>query len=146
MEAGFKFKLEKILDMRLKKEEESAIIFKKAQSAKQVVKDKLNSLENDFNKHNKLSTSDTVVYQKIKRIYMQNVSKAIEITKKELEQKQRVVEEKRADVLTKQIDRKTVEKLKEKQYQSFTKEKSRLENVANDEFALFAHFRNLERR
>ncbi|WP_297517602.1 flagellar export protein FliJ [uncultured Clostridium sp.] len=146
MEAGFKFKLEKILDMRLKKEEESAIVFKNAQRAKQVVKDKLDSLEGDFNKHNKLSSSDTVVYQKIKRIYMQNVSKAIEITKKELEQKHKVVEEKRVDVLNKQIERKTVEKLKEKQYKNFIEERNRLENVANDEFALFAHFRNLERR
>lgn len=146
MEAGFKFKLEKILDMRLKKEEESAIVFKSAQMEKQVVQDKLDELESDFNKHKKISSSDTVVYQKIKRIYMQNVSKVIESTKKELEKKQVVVEEKRADVLRKQIERKTVEKLKERQYQSFVKERNRVESVANDEFALFAYFRNLERR
>ena len=146
MEAGFNFKLEKILDMRRKKEEESAVILSKAQMEKEVVKEKLETLESDLDKHKDLNNSDTVVYQKIKRIYMQNVAKAIDITKKELDIKEKIVEEKRVEVLNKQIERKTVEKLKEKQYKSFVKERNRLESIMNDEFALFGHFRNFERR
>lgn len=145
MEKGFNFKLEKILEMRKQNEEESARIFQKAQAEKQIVKDKLEELETDFNKHKNISGSETVVYQKIKRLYMKNINKAIDITKEELISKERIVEEKRQVVLEKQIERKTVEKLKEKQYAEFVKEQYRLEGITNDEFALFGHFRKLGR-
>lgn len=142
---GFEFKLEKILDMRKKKEEESARIFKKAESEKEVIKNKLNDLEDSYKKYNNVSNNETVAYQKIKRIYVQNVTKAIEKTKKDLESKVIEVSNKREDVIFRQVERKTVEKLKEKQYESFIKEQNRIEKIENDEIALFAHFRNLER-
>lgn len=142
---GFEFKLEKILDMRKKKEEESARVFKKAESEKEVIKNKLNDLEDSYKKYNNVSNNETVAYQKIKRIYVQNVTKAIEKTKKDLENKALEVSNKRQDVIFRQVERKTVEKLKEKQYESFIKEQNRIEKIENDEIALFAHFRNLER-
>ncbi|MGL5820807.1 MAG: flagellar export protein FliJ [Sarcina sp.] len=145
MEKNFNFKLEKILEIRKQKEEESARIFQKAQFEKQIVKEKLEQLETDFNKHKNISSSETVVYQKIKRLYMKNINKAIDMTKEELISKEKVAEEKRQVVLEKQIERKTVEKLKEKQYAEFIKEQYRLEGIANDEFALFGHFRKLGR-
>lgn len=146
MSDGFTFKLEKILDIRKKNEEKSAVIFNKARSEKEIIKNKLETLEDDYKKHSNISKYDTVAYQKIKRIYMQNVTKAIEITKKELKTKEFDVDKKRQDVLLKQIDRKTVEKLKENQYKDFIREKNRVESVMNDEFALFGHFRKIERR
>lgn len=142
---GFEFKLEKILDVRKKKEEESARVFKKAESEKEIIKNRLNDLEDNYNKYNNVSKSETVAYQKIKRIYIQNVTKAIEKTKKDLDFKEIEVTSKRQDVIFRQIERKTVEKLKEKQYQSFVREQNRIEKIENDEIALFTHFRNLER-
>ncbi|MGL4739296.1 MAG: flagellar export protein FliJ [Sarcina sp.] len=145
MQKGFNFKLEKILEIRKRSEEESARVFERAQNDKQIVQNKLRELEDDFSKHKKISGSEAVVYQKIKRIYMKNVNRAIDMAKEELESKEKIVEEKRKIVLAKQIERKTVEKLKEKQYEEFIKEQAKVENIVNDEFALFGHFRKLER-
>ena len=42
----------------------------------------------------------------------------------------------------KQVDRKTVDILKEKQLAAYTKEENRIEQINNDEFALYAYMRN----
>lgn len=76
---------------------------------------------------------------------MQNVSRAIEEKKKELKKKEQEVFFKREDAKKSQIERKTVEKLKEKEYENFKKEQERLETVFNDEMALYGHIRKLER-
>ena len=64
--------------------------------------------------------------------------------KKELKRRGRDLEKKREDLKKKQVDRKTVSKLKEKQYLSFVKEQNRIEQLNNDEFALYAHMRNVK--
>lgn len=143
MAKGFDFKLQKILDIRIEKEEEKARIFKKAQCEKNEIENKLKELEESYSKYNEVTKKETVAYQKIKRIYVQNVSKAIESTKKELEAKEREVSFKREEVKKCQIERKTVEKLKEKEYESFKKEQERVEKVFNDEMALYGHMRKL---
>ena len=145
MVKGFEFKLEKILDIRRKNEEESARIFKKVEAEKEEIRDSLEELKSNYTKYNYVSNNETVAYQKIKRIYVQNLSKAIERTKKDLILKEREVEEKRINLKNKQVERKTVERLREKQYEKFIKEQERVEKIENDEIALFGHFRKLER-
>lgn len=146
MASGFNFKLEKILDIRKQNEQKSATNFNLVKSEALLTQEKLSSLQDEFQKHNSINSNETASYQKIKRIYMQNVTKAIELTKKELVRKEVIVDEKRQELLLKQIDRKTVEKIKEKKYEEFRKEISKKESAANDEFAIFGHFRRLERR
>jgi flagellar FliJ protein len=46
----------------------------------------------------------------------------------------------------KQIERKTVETLKDKQLKAFIKEQELIEQKSNDEFALYGFIRNIERR
>ena len=145
MVKGFEFKLEKILDIRRKNEEESARIFKKAEAEKEEIRDSLEELKNSYTKYNSVSNNETVAYQKIKRIYIQNITKAIEKTKKDLFLKENEVEKKRINLKNKQLERKTVERLREKQYEKFIKEQERVEKIENDEIALFGHFRKLER-
>lgn len=145
MVKGFEFKLEKILDIRRKNEEESARSFKKAEVEKEEIRDSLEELRSNYTRYNYVSNNETVVYQKIKRIYVQNLTKAIERTKKDLILKEREVEEKRINLKNKQVERKTVERLREKQYEKFIKEQERVEKIENDEIALFGHFRKLER-
>ncbi|MGL5616603.1 MAG: flagellar export protein FliJ [Sarcina sp.] len=145
MENGFDFKLQKILDIRIEKEEEKARIFKKAQSEKIEIEDKLKELEESYMKYSLVTNKETVAYQKIKRIYVQNVSKAIETTKKELVEKEKEVVFKREEAKKSQIERKTVEKLKEKELEAFKQEQNRIEKLFNDEMALYGHMRKLER-
>lgn len=145
MGKGFDFKLQKVLDIRIEKEEEKARIFKKAQYEKNEIEEKIKELEESYIKYSEVTNKETVAYQKIKRIYVQNVSRAIEEKKKELKKKEQEVFFKREDAKKSQIERKTVEKLKEKEYENFKKEQERLETVFNDEMALYGHIRKLER-
>ncbi len=57
-----------------------------------------------------------------------------------------MVEERREELKTKQVERKTVEILKEKDKLAFEKEQNMIEQRNNDEFALYAFIRNTERR
>ncbi|MCS4522291.1 flagellar export protein FliJ [Clostridium botulinum] len=57
-----------------------------------------------------------------------------------------MVEERREELKTKQVERKTVEILKEKDKLAFEKEQNMIEQRNNDEFALYAFIRNAERR
>jgi len=56
------------------------------------------------------------------------------------------LQEVRCELTQKQIERKTVEKLKENAKEKFDKEQNAKEQKVNDELALYAHFRNIERR
>ncbi len=63
-----------------------------------------------------------------------------------MKQKLKIVEERREELKTKQLERKTVEILKEKDKLAFEKEQNMIEQRNNDEFALYAFIRNAERR
>jgi flagellar protein FliJ len=143
---GYKFKLQKLLDIREDKEEESKRCFKEAQLEKEKVEERLNSLKDSYNKHRTVSFDGSLAQQKMKHIYLNALSSSIMETKNELLKKNNVLEEKRKDLKQKQIERKTVEILKEKQLLAFNKEQALIEQKANDEFALYGFIRNLERR
>ena len=54
------------------------------------------------------------------------------------------MEARRSDLKQRQIDRKIVETLKDKQYTAFLKEQDRIEQINNDEFALYAYMRHMK--
>lgn len=142
----YEFKLQKLLDLREEKEEESKRLFRESMKALNEEKEKLNIIKEDIKKYSGIKTDEDLIYQKIKRNYI----KALEIGKKE-EEKQVKIKEKelyfrREDLIVKQKERKTVEKLKEKDKEKFFKELDRIESINNDEFALYSYIRNIERR
>lgn len=143
---GYKFRLQKLLDIRLDKEEESKRNFKEAQRNKTLTEQKLLDLKEKQNKYTLGSSNETIVEQKIRRAFLDSVIRSIDEVSIDLNVKNRILEEKREELKQKQIERKTVETLKDKQLKSFIKEQQLIEQKANDEFALYGFIRNLEGR
>ena len=143
---GYSFRLQKLLDIREKKEEESKMKFKQAQMEKNHTEEKLFNLKNNYNKYNNINLNDSILEKKIRHSYLNSLNFCINETTNELQQKLRVVEERREELKIKQVERKTVEILKEKDKLAFEKEQNMIEQRNNDEFALYAFIRNTERR
>lgn len=140
----FKFRLQKLLDMRLQREEESKRELKKAQNEKNIVADKLNNLEEHYKKYNKIDVKATVIENKMKYNYLNALSNNIGETKKELDVKKENVRNKLEKVKVCQIERKTVETLKEKSKEAFIKELNQKEQKTNDELALYGYIRKVK--
>ena len=143
---GYKFNLQKLLDIRKDREEQCKIQFQNAQKLKMDVENKLVYLKDSYRKYSCETVDESVIGRKIRHQYLINLSHNIECTTVELRKKEEEVEKVRVDLKQKQIDRKTVETLKEKDKIAFIKEQNLLEQKANDEFALYGFIRNLERR
>ncbi|WP_123053497.1 flagellar export protein FliJ [Clostridium sp. JN-1] len=143
---GYKFKLQKLLDIRVDMEEESKRIFKEAQLEKLKVEEKLNSLEENYKKYSEITGSETSIERKMKYLYLNNINYIINNTNDELKKKEKNLEEKRSNLKQKQIERKTVEILKEKGQKAFDIKQKLTEQKMNDEFALYGYIRNLGRR
>ena len=142
MSKNFKFGLEKLLEIRIEKEEESKRKFTKTQREQKETEIKLSNLKESYEKYSGINEGESLVYQKIKRNYLFALDKGIEETEKSLMTKNKELEIRRKDLLKKQIERKTVDILKERQYTEFIKEEDRKEQILNDELALYAYMRN----
>lgn len=64
------------------------------------------------------------------------------MTDEKLKEKEKKVIEAQKDFIEKQIKRKSLEILKEKEIERARKEEERIEQIQNDEFALYAYIRN----
>ncbi|WP_163193226.1 flagellar export protein FliJ [Clostridium thermarum] len=142
---GFRFPLQKLLDIRVDKEEQSKRKLMEAQRQQNITQAKLDELKANYAKYNVLDNKLTVAEKKMKVNYLNALANGILKTKDELEQKKAVVNSCREDVRLRQIERKTVEIIKDKRLEAFKKEQDRKEQVQIDEFALYAYMRNLER-
>lgn len=142
MAQKFKFSLEKLLDIRKEKEEESKRKFTKTQREKQKTEEKLDELKENYEKYNGIRPGEDIIYQKIKKNYLFALNKGIEQTEKELVAKTKELEIKRKELIQKQIERKTVDILKEKKKVAYYKELDRIEQLQLDEMALYAYVRN----
>lgn len=143
MAQKFKFSLEKLLDIRKEKEEESKRKFTKTQREKQKTEEKLDELKENYEKYNGIRPGEDIIYQKIKKNYLFALNKGIEQTEKELVAKTKELEIKRKELIEKQIERKTVDILKEKKQIAYYKELDRIEQLQLDEMALYAHVRRV---
>ena len=132
MASGYKFSLQKLLEIREEKEEESKRLFTESQRQKQITENELSNMRDSYDKYKGIRPGEDVIYQKIKRNYLLALESGIKNKEKELVVKSR------------EVDRKIVETLKEKQYRAFIKEQDRIEQINNDEFALYAYMRNLK--
>lgn len=144
MAKGYKFSLQKLLELREEKEEESKRLFSKSQINKIKTENELNSLKNKYESYKGIKPGEDVIYQKVKRYYLFALQGGIKEKEKELAARERELEVRRKDLNNKQIDRKTVETLRDKQYANFIKEQERIEQNNLDEFALYAYMRNLK--
>jgi flagellar FliJ protein len=138
----YKFRLQKLLDIRKDIEEKSKLKFKDAQREKEIVEDELNNLKENYKIHRNINSYESVVDQKIKQNYLNALNMAIDKTTILLEDKDKILEQKREELKQCQVEKKTVEILKEKQKNAFLKEQNLIEQKANDEFALYAFIRN----
>ena len=143
MANGFKFSLEKLLEMRKTREEEGKKLFNNSQQELQKSINKLNDLNDKYKQYNGISAGETVIYQKLKKNYLIALNKGIEQTEIEIEKKQKEVDYRREQLKVRQIERKTVDILREKRFNQFMADKKRKEEIANDEFALYAHMRKI---
>lgn len=140
----YKFRLQKLLDIRLDKEEQCKMAFQKTQREKTEAEFKLNELKNSYKKHNVAESNTSTVERKMRQQYLHNLTLSIKTATLDLEKKQNKVEAAREELKKSQVDRKTVEILKEKGFRSYLKEEEAKEQRANDEFALYGFIRNLK--
>lgn len=142
--SGFNFRLQKILDIRYEKEEESKREFKAAQDAKNLVQKRLRKLEESYDKYSKVDLSCSIVERRIRQNYCNVIQFNINETSVELEKKTVILENKRETLKSRQVERKTVEILRDNQEKAYIKEQNLIEQKVNDEFALYGYIRNLK--
>ena len=144
MSQRYKFSLQKLLEIRENKEEESKRKFTESKKAKIKTENELKDLKDSYDQYKGIRPGEDVIYQKVKRRYLIALEGGIKNKEKELVIKERELELKRLDLKEKQVDRKTVTKLKEKQYDNYLREENRIEQINNDEFALYGYIRRLK--
>ncbi|EKQ51087.1 MULTISPECIES: flagellar export protein FliJ [unclassified Clostridium] len=142
MAERFKFGLEKLLEIRIAKEEESKRLFTESQREKKKLEEKLEELNDNYHKYKGISPDEDIIYQKLKRYYIQGIQSGIKSTEKDLNIKNQEVDKRRRDLTVKQMERKTVQTLREKKYAAYVKEQDRIEQINLDELALYAYVRN----
>ena len=139
--SNFTIKLQKLLDIRVKEEEESKLFYSKAQNQKNIVENKLHELENNYKKYSDISRAKDTISQKITMNYLSYLNTTIKDTEKELEAKEIELEKAKKDFIDKRIKRRSLEVLKENKILEIKKEEERLEQISNDEFALYGYIR-----
>ena len=139
--SNFKFKLQKLLDIRVNEEEESKLFYSKAQNQKNIVENKLHELENNYKKYSDISRAKDTISQKITMNYLSYLNTTIKDTEKELEAKEIELEKAKKDFIDKRIKRRSLEVLKENKILEIKKEEERLEQISNDEFDLYGYIR-----
>lgn len=138
----FKFKLQKLLDIKIKDEEESKLRYTQAQNQKKIIENNLKNLEMNYKKYSDISKAQDVVTQKITINYLSSLTQSIKVTNEQLEKEEIKVAKAKEDFIEKQIKRKSLETLKENEMLRLKKEEERIEQITNDEFALYAYIRN----
>lgn len=146
MESHFNFKLQKLLDIRLQQEEKSKVSFQKAQWDRYLAEERLCNLQENYNKYNIDDYEETIVHKKIKRNYLSALTKHIEEAEVAAKEKEETLTQCREELKDRQIERKTIEILKEKKYEEYLFEENQKEQKMNDEFALYGYIKKVAER
>lgn len=113
---NFKFRLQRVLDIKIKNEEESKIKYSKAQNEKRVVEKELDDLKQMYKKYENEIDVEDHISRIITFNYLNSLSNNINIKSNELSKKEELLNEARVNLLNKQIERKSLEKLKENKF------------------------------
>jgi flagellar FliJ protein len=108
----FKFGLDKLLEIRKAKEEESKRLFTESQREKKKIEEKLEELNQNYHKYKGITPDEDIVYQKLKRYYIQGVQSGIKSSEKDLVIKNQEIDKRRRDLTVKQMERKNCSNLK----------------------------------
>ncbi|WP_195986935.1 flagellar export protein FliJ [Clostridium sp. D53t1_180928_C8] len=138
---NFNFRLQKVLDIKFKNEEESKVKYSKAQREKRAVEEELEILKSNYKRYSDEINIEDIVTRKITSNYLNTLSNIISIKSSELNKKQVILNEARIDLLNKQIERKSLEKLKKNKYILHKKEENQKEQNINDEFGIYSYLR-----
>lgn len=138
----YKFKLQKLLDIKIKEEEASKLEYTKAQNDKKILEENIKSLNSDYKRYSNFNESEDTIRQKIRSNYLYFITQTIEECNNMLVEKEKKVSEAKDNFIEKQINRKSLETLKENKLTKLRKEEERKEQIENDEFALYAYIRN----
>nr|WP_095891074.1 flagellar export protein FliJ [Clostridioides difficile] len=142
MDKNFKFRLQKVLDLKVKDEEEIKMEFAKIQQKKIDIETILENLESNYSKYSISKNNDSIQNQKITINYLLALNNSIMDLSEELDKSTNELEKARKQLISKQIERKSLEKLKEKKYGQYYKEENLKEQNTNDEFASMSYLRN----
>ena len=142
LDKNFKFRLQKVLDLKIKDEEEIKMEFAKIQQKKIDIETNLENLESNYSKYSIGKNNDSVQNQKITINYLLALNNSIMDLSEELDKSTNELEKARKQLISKQIERKSLEKLKEKKYGQYYKEENLKEQNTNDEFASMSYLRN----
>jgi len=143
---NYKFKLQRLLDIREQEEEGKKIVFMEALRNKNKVEAELKDLEDNFEKYSVVTNDMNTTERKIQHHYLNLLNSTIGITKEKLKTDEARVESTRKELVTAQVNKKIVSILKEKDKAQFIKEENRIEQIQNDEFALYGFLREGGRR
>lgn len=138
----YKFKLQKLLDIKIKEEEASKLEYTKAQNDKKILEENIKSLNSDYKRYSNFNESEDTISQKIRSNYLYFITQTIEECNNMLVEKEKKLSEAKDNFIEKQINRKSLETLKENKLTKLRKEEERKEQIENDEFALYAYIRN----
>ena len=139
---NFKFRLQRVLDIKIKNEEESKIKYSKAQNEKRVVEKELDDLKQMYKKYENEIDVEDHISRIITFNYLNSLSNNINIKSNELSKKEELLNEARVDLLNKQIERKSLEKLKENKFNLHKKKEELKEQSTNDEFGMYSFLRH----
>ncbi|WP_165479088.1 flagellar export protein FliJ [Clostridioides difficile] len=142
LDKNFKFRLQKVLDLKVKDEEEIKMEFAKIQHNKIDIETTLENFESNYSKYSISKNNDSIQNQKITINYLLALNNSIMDLSEELDKSTNELEKARKQLISKQIERKSLEKLKEKKYGQYYKEENLKEQNTNDEFASMSYLRN----
>ena len=131
---NFKFRLQRVLDIKIKNEEESKIKYSKAQNEKRVVEKELDDLKQMYKKYENEIDVEDHISRIITFNYLNSLSNNIN--------KEELLNEARVNLLNKQIERKSLEKLKENKFNLHKKKEELKEQATNDEFGMYSFLRH----
>ncbi|WP_313387159.1 flagellar export protein FliJ [Clostridioides difficile] len=106
------------------------------------IESNLENLESNYSKYSISKNNDSVQNQKITINYLLALNNSIMDLSEELDKSTNELEKARKQLISKQIERKSLEKLKEKKYGQYYKEEQLKEQSTNDEFASMSYLRN----
>lgn len=145
MAARFRFRLEKVLELKIQKENEHMITHSKILNKKIKIESDIDNLENTYNEYLKLQNNETdILNKKLTYNYTNFLYQSVLSLKEELKGIEVEYEESLSVLTGLQLERKALEKLKEKHYQKYIAQLDALEDDLNDEFATQAYFKNLK--
>lgn len=143
MDTRFKFRLEKVLEIKKQAENEYMIIHSKILNEKITIENEIKKLEIQYDKYAQVQYQEaSVINRQIAYNYMNSLFQSIQNYSKALEEVEERYKKSTNKLIALQSERKSLERLKEKQYQKFLEELEEEETAQNDEFAIQSYFRN----